>query len=88
MRVVHAIRPLPSEVRTRIERINAVRNALAHSFFPENGRQYKTHKKVIYGGKNLRSKAGLAKFQEDFDFIWDELATRAYGKRRERRGAV
>jgi hypothetical protein len=79
MRAVHAIHPLSSQVRSRIEAINAVRNALAHSFFPENRRQYTVHNKVICGGENIRSKAGLAKFQADFDFIWDELAQRAYG---------
>jgi hypothetical protein len=33
-RAVHAIHPLSSQVRSRIEAINAVRNALAHSSFP------------------------------------------------------
>jgi hypothetical protein len=34
MALVHAIKPLPSEVTKRLQKINAVRNALAHSFFP------------------------------------------------------
>lgn len=40
LRIVHAVGKLPKEVREAVERINALRNALAHSFFPENRRQY------------------------------------------------
>jgi hypothetical protein len=79
MRMVHAIKPLPKDVRTKIEGINALRNALAHSFFPENRRQYEKQKKVIYAGINIRSANGLRAFQADFDTIWDSLAKRAYG---------
>jgi hypothetical protein len=80
MRIVHAITPLPSQVRSRIEAVNAVRNALAHSFFPENRRQYMAHKKVLYSGEDIRSKEGLAAFRIDFDLIWGELAKRAFGQ--------
>jgi hypothetical protein len=69
MRIVHAIEKIPPEIRNGIERINAVRNAIAHSFFPENRRQYAAHKKVIYRGKDLFTKSGIGKFQQDFELI-------------------
>jgi hypothetical protein len=50
-----------------------------HSFFPENRRQYIKHKKVLYHEFDIRSKQGLAAFQDDFDVIWIELAGRAFG---------
>ena len=78
MRLVHAIRSLPPNVRNNIERINALRNALAHNFFPENLRQYKDHKKVIYRGADIYTKQGLDKFDEDFKFVSEFLVDRAF----------
>jgi hypothetical protein len=69
MRVVRAIGEIPAEVRNAIDRINAVRNGIAHSFFPENRRQYMSHKKVVYRGQDIFTKVGIEKFREDFDVI-------------------
>jgi len=78
MRLVHAIRSLPPNVRNNIERINALRNALAHNFFPENLRQYKDHRKVIYRGADIYTKQGLEKFDEDFKLVSEFLVDRAF----------
>jgi hypothetical protein len=59
MQMVHAIRPLPKEVRSTIEKANAIRNAMAHSFFPENRKEYKKIGKVLYAGKDIRPIAHL-----------------------------
>jgi hypothetical protein len=59
MDVVHAIKPLPSDVRKAIQKINAVRNAFAHSFFPENRKEHRKNKKVLYGGTDIRTQQGL-----------------------------
>ena len=48
-----------------IERVNALRNALAHSFFPENRRQYAGHRKVIYLGEDVFTLRGLLVFEDD-----------------------
>jgi hypothetical protein len=71
MRVVRAIGEIPSEVRNAVERINAVRNGIAHSFFPENRRQYMPHKKVMYRNEDIFTKAGMEKFREDYNLISD-----------------
>src|SRR5215510_13564745 len=49
MDVVHAIKPLPSDVIKAIRKINAVRNAFAHSLFPENRKEHRKNKQVLYG---------------------------------------
>lgn len=36
MRLVNDLKPVSNDVRDFVERLNALRNALAHSFFPEN----------------------------------------------------
>lgn len=77
MRVVRAIGEIPSEVRNAIERINAVRNGIAHSFFPENRRQYMAYKKVIYRDEDIFTTAGMDKFREDYDLVSDYLWQRA-----------
>jgi hypothetical protein len=53
--LVEAINNVPTDVSNAIKRINDVRNALAHSFFPENRRRYMKDKKVLYSGKYLLS---------------------------------
>jgi len=78
MRLVHAIRSLPPNVRNNIERINALRNALAHSFFPENLRQYKDYRRVVYRGADIYTKQGLDKFDEDFTTISECLVDRVF----------
>jgi hypothetical protein len=64
--IVHAIRPIPKDVWNAIERMNAVRNAIAHSFFPQNRRRYAADKKVMYRAVHLFSLHGVEKFAEDF----------------------
>ena len=79
LRVVDAIKKVPSDVRANIDRINALRNALAHSLFPENRRQYKEYHKVIYRGTDIFSKAGIEKFEDDFDVAHQYILKRARG---------
>jgi hypothetical protein len=65
MQMVHAIRSLPKNVRGTIERVNAIRNSMAHSFFPENRKEHMNAGKVLYGGIDIRTAAGLQRFSDD-----------------------
>jgi hypothetical protein len=80
MRLLHDIKPVPSEFRDTIQRINDVRNALAHSFFPENRRNYREHKKLMYRSIDLFTLAGLERFEEDRQSLVEYLWFRCYGK--------
>jgi hypothetical protein len=77
LKLVHAIDPVPPPVRDAIERINAVRSAVAHSFFPENRRQHRKNKAVMYRGNDIHTKQGLEKFVEDFqvanEYLWKRV---------------
>ncbi len=79
MELVHAIKPLPREVRSIVHRINSVRNAIAHSFFPENRKEHRKFGKVLYLGKDIRTSEGLKGFKDDCHVAWVYLARRAYG---------
>jgi hypothetical protein len=77
MQMVHAIKPLPKEVRETIQKVNAIRNAMAHSFFPENRKEHFGTGQVLYDGKDIRTVEGLRKFKDDchdaYDYIKKEF---------------
>jgi hypothetical protein len=77
--VAHAIKPVPSDVSRTIQRINAVRNGLAHSFFPENRKENRATGKVLYGKLDVRTPEGLTQFQKDADIAHKCLEDRVYG---------
>jgi hypothetical protein len=79
MRLVREIKEIPSDVRSAIERINALRNAIAHSYLPENRRQYKAHKKVIYKDADIFTKQGVTEFLADATRAQDHLFQQAFG---------
>jgi len=76
MQMVHAIKPLPKEVRETIQKVNAIRNALAHSFFPENRKEHMKVGKVLYDGKDIRTAEGLRQFKDDCHEAYNYLASR------------
>jgi hypothetical protein len=63
---VHAVKPLPSWVQKSVRKVNGVRNAFAHSFFPENRKEYRKTKKVLYNDKDIRTWDGLRLFRQDW----------------------
>jgi hypothetical protein len=79
MTIVNAIKEIPSPIKSTIARINDVRNAIAHSFFPENRRQYKSYKKVMYKNADIFTNEGITKFLEDVQSAQDYLIQRQFG---------
>ena len=77
--MVEAIVAVPAAVSKAIKRINDVRNALAHSFFPENRRRYMADKKVTYNAADLFSLEGIEKFQADYEIARSYLAKKVFG---------
>jgi hypothetical protein len=78
MAIVHAIKAIPSDASSAIARINDVRNALTHSFFPEHRRRYMADQKVIYKGVHLFSVEGVEKFGEDYNLAQKYLVRRGF----------
>jgi hypothetical protein len=77
MALVHAIKPLPKDVTSAIHRVNTIRNAFAHSFFPENRKEHRKNKKVLYNGKDIRTYEGIETFIDDAHTAFNYLARRA-----------
>jgi hypothetical protein len=80
MRLVNDLKPVPNDVRDFMERLNALRNAMAHSFFPANRYQYRKHKKVIYRDRDIYSVEGFSLFREEAEHAADYFYKQAYGK--------
>jgi hypothetical protein len=76
--MVQAILDVPGNVSSSIMRISDVRNALAHSLFPQNRRRYKVEKKVTYKGDDLFSRAGVLKFHEDYETVYKYFEKKVY----------
>jgi hypothetical protein len=62
-RFAKSIKKMPKGVAADIDRLNALRNGLAHAFFPENLKRSKPEWK----GKDIFRKEGLRVFLEDMD---------------------
>jgi hypothetical protein len=61
LRHVKAITKVPKHVSATIEKMNALRNGLAHSFFPEN----LSRSSPTWKGKNIFSYDGIESFRQD-----------------------
>ena len=72
--LVRDIRALPRESVRYVEKINDLRNAVAHSFFPENLRGERTR----YKGLDVFTVEGFRRLREDRDDALAPLFRRAY----------
>ncbi len=77
--MVEAINKVPADVSKSIKRINDLRNALAHSLFPQNRRRYMAEKKVTHQGVDLFSRAGVVRFREDCDIVYKYFHKKVFG---------
>jgi hypothetical protein len=80
LRLVRAFRQLPRGVVSDIQGLNALRNGLAHAFFPENLKKAKP----VWKGRDIFSLEGLTAFEADMhklrNFFASERAYRVQGR--------
>jgi hypothetical protein len=60
------LKHIPKSIVSDIERLNALRNGIAHAFFPENLKK----SKPIYKGKDIFSVDGIKQLQHDMEQMW------------------
>ena len=82
---VKASKAIPKAVEETIRLTNVLRNAVAHSFFPMNKRDFKRTRKVTYKGKDVFTLEGLKLFSAEADEAIDSLSILAFGKRQTRK---
>jgi hypothetical protein len=69
-----AVRPIPKAIARNVRELNALRNGLAHSFFPENRRTAKP----VYKGRSIFTLEGLTRFSEDMQQVSDWFTTKLF----------
>ncbi len=67
LRLVKALRSIPKGISKDIDSLNALRNGLAHAFFPENLRKAKP----TWKGKDIYSLEGAKSFMGDMQRVSD-----------------
>jgi hypothetical protein len=77
LRLVKETGKVPKDVSRKVEKLNALRNGLAHSFFPENLRAGKP----TYGGRDIFTAEGLRTFLADVERIEDFFLHHNFGTR-------
>src|SRR5262245_23601952 len=75
------IREFDREMARAVERLDALRNALAHSFVTEMKREYRKTKKVTWKGKDIYTTEGIEQFDTDVRQLIDYLFQMAFGKK-------
>ena len=76
--IVDAIGKIPKDIKAKIAAMNDLRNALTHSFFPENRRRYAADKEVRYNGMAIFTTQGIKTFDDDFNIVRGYLERRAF----------
>ena len=76
LRLVRAIGEVPKGIRESIEHLNSLRNAMAHTFFPENRRDHFGKGSLSYKGSDIYTFDGVKKLGDDFRPVIDYLMER------------
>jgi hypothetical protein len=79
--LVKEIRAFDSGVAQSLHSLNALRNAMSHSFLPERKRDYRKTGKVTWKGKDIYTIDGFAVFDRDMYELHDYLFQLAFGKK-------
>ena len=74
LRLVHGVRKIPKKTSQTIQRMNALRNGLAHAFFPENLRKSQPR----YRGKDIFALEGIRLFHEDMAEVYGHFIIREF----------
>lgn len=70
LRFARAIKPIPRKLAARIERLNSLRNGLAHAFFPENLRK----SPPLWNGLSVFTLPGAKALAQDIQDVIDYFA--------------
>lgn len=79
VRLVQSFDEIPANIAEYIDKLNALRNAVAHAFFPENLRGYRKWRKAIYRGKDIFTLEGIELFREDMGIVNDFFGSKYRG---------
>jgi hypothetical protein len=79
--LVQEIRNFDGKIVEMIQKLKAFRNAMAHSFVPENKRDYRKSKTIVWNKQDINTIKGLQPFANDMFILNDYLYQMVFGKR-------
>ena len=74
------IRRVDNKMAKKITSLNALRNAMAHSFFPNMKRDYRKTKKVMWNDRDIFTVEGFKLFVSDMFELTNYLFEMHFGK--------
>jgi hypothetical protein len=77
--LVREYKQIPKPIEEIITLTNMIRNAMAHSFFPMNKKDFRRTEQVTYKGKDLYTLDGLKLFNDDANRAVGCLSHLLYG---------
>jgi hypothetical protein len=77
--LVKEYKQIPKPIEEIITLTNMIRNAMAHSFFPMNKKDFKRTGLVTYKGKDIYTLDGLKLFNDDANRAVEFLSHLVYG---------
>jgi hypothetical protein len=78
--LVQEIRRFDGSMASKVVKLNALRNAVAHSFVPANRREFRKTRKVTYNGVDIYTPRGLEAYGKDMYTLHNYLFVQAFGK--------
>jgi hypothetical protein len=79
--LVREIRNFGRDMASIVSKLNSLRNAMAHSFVPEQRREFRNTRRVTYGDFDIYTAEGLHSYDADVLQLHDYLFRLAFGKR-------
>jgi hypothetical protein len=79
LRIVKSVYEIPKNVVRDVERLNALRNVVAHRCFFEESEDWRREGKAVYKGKNIFTLEGIKMFREDMKRVVDFWASMEVG---------
>jgi len=78
-KIVKSVYEIPKNIVRDVERLNALRNVVAHKSFPENSEDSRKEGKAVYKGKDIFTLEGIKMFREDMKRVVDFLISMEVG---------
>ena len=78
-RIVKSVYEIPKNIVRDVERLNALRNVVAHKCFLEESEDWRRKGKAVYKGKNIFTLEGIKMFREDMKRVVDFLISMEVG---------
>ena len=79
LKLVKTLYGVPKSIVEDVEKLNTLRNVVAHEFYPEDLKKYKPRRRPLYKGKDIFTVEGIKLFAEDMVRVNEFFISRLKG---------